>query len=1105
MSDKRHLHSLHSQELVKLSDRLDNLNLIGSTQASIVNNTLDTDARRTIRDQFFAKQKNQINKKWRSFYFKVANQMFTKLDQRSNKKTKGRLSACPIVKSSQAPIVTLVDKQTKRIHRMVLNVAKSISDETTLSNCFKDPQNQHCFSIPLEEVVDDHSDRKILVYAGNHKLKLDEQRNDRIYAYEFAWAYNLHLEENKQIHKAIFGFLNNAFQDEKDQILYALQKTNTTVLMIINRESTLSNKITQNNIVSLIMFGADDIVCICIDYVATALAYTGMNFCPFLIHTAQIFGSIALFKKSNGSIKNNFTALLMCKDSLGFYYQRLGFSSSEIEEYINDSQYQGSSNRMHLATLNSPEQKSFNYKVMRLNELCPRFINYLSYRCEEFENILFAENEKDKRSQWSNILLMEKLNSFYDKEIDSLIHERKYFEYTYHYEDMFIASKNNEEVMFKKLYQIAMNFPIGKIYRAALANVSLTMTPTRSSENMSSLLFNEALDPLEVNFNFQDIHKKKFDDMECWVNVKCSRCKKHVYVKKQSNELFNVFMSKVVASIWLPHIFGLDNVTDNDWYDCNKSWNICLARKGCVYNLLKNAMHKESLKETSDEEERAMLKSIQNLDGLWDKILLKYNTYFKHVAMMSFLIEYEMKKNMSSRTESKTYVERSQELLECIAPTKKRSEKDEKEYLLRQQNNLNRQKRKRDDKLKQNRHKAELEWMKVYNSDLKLQLQFRDIEYVEVKTCKVLDPVSESYLDELREEKQQSEKKRKKQRNTNQENVENENHFLMYDTAAKTAHVVDEDWFTSTNESTGNKVNIVTEDTIEKCFESPNRRFALSTTDLRQIKINVKQIQIGSQIIKLKRVTEKPAEQEEEIKKFGGHLSSSKILFVGYDIRNRYHKISQDWVELNFKERFIRTFTKIMKLKPGETYTIPAGSSIKSSLSMKQRIKKFQINPIGPNIKYTQYDSPSCLPRSLASVLSFIHEDEVAARIMNHYREFTGEFPEKTFNMNDILDITNHNRDRKKGQKRWKCNIQKLKNVNATQLLEDHSTESIFHCILANNHAVALYDVWIFDPTLQNALPRDEKHLRYSAQSDAFEDTDKIVIFCYKYSWSSRK
>ena len=84
-----------------------------------------------------------------------------------------------------------------------MHKSKSISDETTLSNCFKDPQNQHCFSIPLEEVVDDHSDRKILVYAGNHKLKLDEQRNDRIYAYQFAWAYNVHLEENKQIHKAI--------------------------------------------------------------------------------------------------------------------------------------------------------------------------------------------------------------------------------------------------------------------------------------------------------------------------------------------------------------------------------------------------------------------------------------------------------------------------------------------------------------------------------------------------------------------------------------------------------------------------------------------------------------------------------------------------------------------------------------------------------------------------------------------------------------------------------------------------------------------------------------------------------------------------------------
>ena len=69
------------------------------------------------------------------------------------------------------------------------------------------------------------------------------------------------------------------------------------------------------------------------------------------------------------------------------------------------------------------------------------------------------------------------------------------------------------------------------------------------------------------------------------------------------------------------------------------------------------------------------------------------------------------------------------------------------------------------------------------------------------------------------------------------------------------------------------------------------------------------------------------------------------------------------------------------------------------------------------------------------------------------------------------------------------------------ELLQDVEIDSLIHCVLCNHHTVVLYDKWIFDPTLPKALPRDEKHLRFSAQTEVLEDSNSLVLFGYKYNW----
>ena len=67
--------------------------------------------------------------------------------------------------------------------------------------------------------------------------------------------------------------------------------------------------------------------------------------------------------------------------------------------------------------------------------------------------------------------------------------------------------------------------------------------------------------------------------------------------------------------VWFVHVFGLENITDNDWYNCNPHWNVCSSRKGAMFNKLKMALRKDLVKEEYDKMSTSMMRSMQNLEG----------------------------------------------------------------------------------------------------------------------------------------------------------------------------------------------------------------------------------------------------------------------------------------------------------------------------------------------------------------------------------------------------------------------------------------------------------------------------------------------------------
>ena len=156
--------------------------------------------------------------------------------------------------------------------------------------------------------------------------------------------------------------------------------------------------------------------------------------------------------------------------------------------------------------------------------------------------------------------------------------------------------------------------------------------------------------------------------------------------------------------------------------------------------------------------------------------------------------------------------------------------KNRKIYL---NNNVERGRKKKD------RHQAEHEWKNKYHADLDLQLQFKYIEYIEVDTANILNPVSEQHIEEEEQEMRENSK----------EAIPTDfifDHYLIYTSETSTPYVIEEERLQDTNEETGETIQLVSTNTLEQCKQTLNKQRLLSKTDLREIKCYVNSIKVGN-------------------------------------------------------------------------------------------------------------------------------------------------------------------------------------------------------------------------------------------------------------------
>ena len=196
-----------------------------------------------------------------------------------------------------------------------------------------------------------------------------------------------------------------------------------------------------------------------------------------------------------------------------------------------------------------------------------------------------------------------------------------------------------------------------------------------------------------------------------------------------------------------------------------------------------------------------------------------------------------------------------------------------------------------------------------------------------------------------------------------------------------------------------------------------------------------------------------------------------------------------------------------MRLRPGEDYRIPAGSTNEALQNHNEQTEfsKKDISIIGPMIRYVQGNRPSCLACLIASALVYINQGLYTTRIMEYYDSMLNDHNSEPFTMCNVLDIIFLHKERSKGEKRFKTTVNKVKQPDTIEILNDKTPNTMYHCILSNTHAIVRIDEWIFDSTQDRAIPWNELHLRYSAELYIYEETQKIIMLCYKYTWEPEK
>ena len=589
---------------------------------------------------------------------------------------------------------------------------------------------------------------------------------------------------------------------------------------------------------------------------------------------------------------------------------------------------------------------------------------------------------------------------------------------------------------------------------------------------------------------------------DCWIKVQCSKCMKCAYVKKPREILLQHYLIKVVYSVWTVHVYGLSLSPNDNWTsaNCNKDWNVCSERNSTYFFNLKSASRKDvHVCKTISKRGNAYTVDSNIVRAICERIFSTYTNSILAIVVNAFSLCESLEDDRRIAEEKKLWdkdnpvseppaignngssdINNATTTNNNTTTNNETGKKPKKRKIVRG---------KETDDEKRRRYYAEKAWFIEYKADLLSQKSFWKIMYVlplQIQWSE-LYPVSKEFVDYYKSEEY------KTGTYVDPELDSQFSHFVALTKNTKNNpgrwHVISREYFTVTNRLKVVVKRRISSATITNCINNPNRVSLLTREDKRLISIHVQECTIQREIIKIKKM--EFADPKVEYSIFDYRETVSGIQYQGLDKDDGIHKLSNDWIEMTFKEDYPEYYQLLLRLDHTHKYVLcPKGAR-------KRKLSNYPLTTVSDcvQVRYQENNDPSCLYCSLASALHYKRYFRGAAKLMEVYdlKNTQGYYIPIA---QDVIHCL-RNKYRDKCEYKLKYDVVTVTDMDIDDILDVRDCY-IYWCILRNNHAVALVDDYIFDPEFSKTLPRNRTGMRISSEIEKHEPIHDCIYRCYR-------
>ena len=494
-----------------------------------------------------------------------------------------------ITKSSQktsAMIDPLMRQCKENLTPKMLKFCNVDLSSTMPAGFTRDDKYPNCITTPMKNLLD-KNDRPRLIECGNLHIarKLLNSCKGRKRLYEVYKVFG-NSDKDSITKKIIESFFKYIFQDFDEHIDWMMENPEIEILLIVNRESLLTNGILSNkSIVGSIMFSVHGTVGTSINALGIDPEYRYNSFGPFLIHLSQVMGAYEIDVRSDGDITRHFKTYIACRGYLKDFYETLGFSQVEsIDHFKKGGKFEsfGTHFELDMWIDYTGDDKQI---IMETSNLCYKMRNFVdpeNYLIEDclYDNTLFAHKDglfipsdswrasvKKTIKEFQDALEKQPMDKF-DFPIDAVTYFTPSKTYIDHLDDLSLPF-------------------IGQMFARAL-----NIYEQKRRENRNQVL--KSAIPSLQNLKLQIIqrHTVRQDlNDEVWCHLTCVRCQNFCFVKNISLDPIVTFMMKCIFSVWYQHVYTIVPDENSDWNKAFPDWHICEQRNGVDLERLKMATY----------------------------------------------------------------------------------------------------------------------------------------------------------------------------------------------------------------------------------------------------------------------------------------------------------------------------------------------------------------------------------------------------------------------------------------------------------------------------------------------------------------------------------